>query len=159
MLKRSCLLLSCLLLCACDNFTLVSKDNPDTILKEKWATIDTTSVAKPPMFKTCRFETEATMESCFQKTLTRHIMQHVQDQTIVVTEAINDTIWIPIVITKQDSIYLETYTIPKIITDQIPDFGQLIQESISKLPSVKAAHTRGIPVTTKYKLPLVITIH
>ncbi len=143
---------------SCDDL-IVKKENQEKLLKEKWNEIDRNQVEQPPLFTTCRLAEEEELESCFQNTITKHINDHLSDQTIVVNKAINDTIWIPIVITKKGEIQIEKYTVPQIIKSQIPHFTDLIKESIHKLPDVKPAHTRSTPVSTRYKLPLVININ
>ncbi|MDH7448006.1 hypothetical protein [Aquimarina sp. 2201CG14-23] len=142
---------------SCDNI-VVKKESKETFIEKKWAEIDTNDVEQPPLFKACKFVSEEELESCFRNTITQRIMGHLSDQTIVVNEAINDTVWIPLIITNKGKITLDNFTLPEIITSQIPDFTYLIEESIDNLPKVAPAHTRGTPVTTRYKLPLVISI-
>ncbi|SEL60925.1 hypothetical protein SAMN04487910_2783 [Aquimarina amphilecti] len=143
---------------SCDNLVL-KKENQKQVLKEKWNEIDKNQVDEPPLFEACKHVSEEEIELCFHNTINEQIGNYLQDQTITVKEPINDTIWVPLLITKDGDIVLEDFLVPDIITSQIPDFKDILEESIDNLPNVEPAHTRSTPVNTRYKLPLVISIN
>ncbi|WP_108804954.1 hypothetical protein [Aquimarina sp. Aq107] len=143
---------------SCDNL-VIKKENQEQVLKEKWNEIDKNQVEEPPLFDDCKHLSGEEMERCFHNTINEQIGNYLQDQTIKVKEPINDTIWVPLLITKNGDIILEDFLVPDIITSQIPDFKNIIEESIDNLPDVEPAHTRSTPVNTRYKLPLVIRIN
>ncbi|WP_027393000.1 hypothetical protein [Aquimarina latercula] len=143
---------------SCDNLVL-KKENQKQVLKEKWNEIDKNQVDEPPLFEACKHVSEEEIERCFHNTINEQIGNYLQDQTITVKEPINDTIWVPLLITKDGDIVLEDFLVPDIITSQIPDFKDILEESIDNLPNVEPAHTRSTPVNTRYKLPLVISIN
>lgn len=147
-----------LILYSCDDL-IEKKDKQEDVLKEKWSSIDTTQVEEPPLFEKCKHDSGEGVQNCFHKTIRDHISNYLSDRTITIKESINDTIWVPILITKNDKIVLENFVLPKVIQSQIPDFKDLLEESIQSLPKVEAAHTRGVPVNARYKLPLVISIN
>ncbi|MBW1295984.1 hypothetical protein [Aquimarina litoralis] len=142
------------LLCSCDKL-LVKKENQEEILKEKWSEIDTNQVDKPPMFTTCMNEPEE-IDDCFHQTIIDHIKAEITETKISVTESINDTIWIPLLVDKRGNITLEDFKVPEIINTQIPDFEKILNKSISTLPKANPAIVRSTPVTSRYKLPVVI---
>ncbi|WP_378179049.1 hypothetical protein [Aquimarina sp. SS2-1] len=144
--------------CSCDHL-IVKKENQEEVLKEKWNEIDKNQVDEPPLFEACKHASEEEQKNCFQNLINKHISNHLTDHTITVTESINDTIWVPLLITKEGDIVLEDFLVPDIITSQIPDFKDILEESIDQLPEVEPAHTRSTPVNTRYKLPLVIRIN
>ncbi|MHA7058794.1 hypothetical protein ACWGOQ_0016335 [Aquimarina sp. M1] len=158
MIKKSCYIyLLIFTFFSCDSF-IVKKENQEKVLEEKWNEIDKNQVDEPPLFEACEHMSEEEQKSCFQETINKHISKHLADHTITVKEAINDTVWVPILITKNSEIILEDFSVPEMIQSQIPDFRVLIQESIQSLPRVDAAHTRGTPTSARYKLPVVIKI-
>ncbi|MBQ4820892.1 hypothetical protein [Aquimarina sp. MMG016] len=142
---------------SCDNFVF-KKDNRKDIIQKKWSEVDKNEVDQPPLFKTCQYKTEKELERCFQNTITKHIQDHLIDHTFKVQEAINDTVWVPLLITKDGEIILEEFLLPDIIQNQVPDFKTVLEASISSLPEAEPAHTRGTPTSARYKLPLVIDI-
>jgi len=147
-----------LILYSCDNL-IAKKEKQEDLLKEKWSTIDTTKVEEPPLFEQCKHDSGEDLQNCFHKTIRDHIGDYLSEHTITIKETINDTIWVPILITKNDEIVLENFVVPNMIQIQIPDFKDILEESIQSLPKVEAAHTRGVPVNARYKLPLVININ
>jgi len=142
------------ILCSCDNL-IDKKENSEKILEDKWSEIDKNQVDKPPSFDACIDEPEES-DICFQTIITQHIKTYLAANIISVKESINDTIWVPLLITKDKKIILEDFTVPSIITSQIEDFDSILAESIKSLPAVKPAIVRSTPVTTRYKLPIVI---
>lgn len=142
---------------SCDNLVL-KKDNRDTIVEQKWNELDKNEVEEPPLFEACLYKIREEQENCFHLTITEHIHEDLIDNTLTVTKTINDTVWIPLLITKDAEIIIEDYTLPALIASQLPDFKQILEESINNLPKIEPAHTRGTPTSARYKLPLVIKI-
>ncbi|WP_299224087.1 hypothetical protein [uncultured Aquimarina sp.] len=142
---------------SCDNF-VVKKDNQEEVLKEKWGEIDKNQVDKPPSFDACIDEPEES-DICFQNIITKHIKTYLANHIISVKESINDTIWVPLLITKDKEIILEDFVVPEIIASQVDNFESILAESIKSLPSIKPAIVRSATVTTRYKLPIVIHVN
>ena len=142
---------------SCDNFVL-KKENKKDIVKESLEKLNWHEVEQPPLFDLCKENSTKDLESCFQRTITEHIYTYLVENPLSIKETIKDTIWVPLLITKDGKIVLEDFTLPPTITVQIPDLKNIIEKSISSLPEIKPAHTRSTPVTTLYKLPLVIRV-
>ncbi len=142
---------------SCDSFVL-KKENKDQIVKEELDKVNLNEVEQPPLFGACRWKEEEALVACFQNTITKHIQKTLSKNTFTVTESIHDTLWIPLLITKEGRIEIEDFTLPNIIATQIPELKSKLDESIRSLPKVKPAHTRSTPVTTRYRLPLVLHI-
>lgn len=140
---------------SCDNFVL-KKENKKDIIKESLEKLNWNEVEQPPLFDLCKEKSTEELESCFQQTITQHIYTYLTEHPVTVKETIKDTIWIPLLITKDGKITLEDFSLPSKILEQIPDLKDTLKKSITSLPNVKPAHTRSTPVTTLYKLPLVI---
>ncbi len=144
-----------IILCSCDNFVL-KKENKDEIIKEGLNKLNWNEVEQPPLFKICEDKIEEKLELCFQNTITEHIHDYLSQQTITVKEVVNDTIWVPLLITKNGKINLEDFNLPSSIEEQIPELKDILEKSIASLPKVEPAHTRSTPVSARYRLPLII---
>ncbi len=144
-------------LLSCDNFVL-KKENKEEIIKERLDKLNWNEVEQPPLFEVCKKKSEEELEQCFQNTISEHLYQHLLKQEITIKKSVNDTIWIPLLITKNSEIVIEDFELPDIIALEIPNLKDILEEGISTLPKVEAAHTRSTPVTARYKLPLVIHI-
>ncbi len=142
---------------SCKDFVL-KKEHKDDIIKEGLEKLNWNEVEQPPLFAACKQKSEEELEQCFQNTITQHIHNDLIKHTITVKDAVNDTIWVPLLITNEGEIILEDFSLPLDIETQIPDLKDRLEKSIRSLPEIKPAHTRSTPVTTLYKLPLVIHI-
>ncbi len=142
---------------SCDQFVL-KKEHKNDIVKESLNKLNWSEVEQPPLFDNCTLKPEEKLEQCFQNTITKHIYNDLIKHHIIVSQAINDTIWVPLRITNTGEIILEDFTLSSTIEKQIPDLKNWLKSSLQSLPQVKPAHTRGTPVTTVYKLPLVLHI-
>ncbi len=145
------------ILYSCDNFVL-KKESKEEIVKEELQKLNRNEVEQHPLFKNCEHKTEAELETCFQNTITTHLHNHLAKHTFELSQSVNDTIWVPLLITKDAEIILEDFTVSNAIKNQIPDLKEIIQQGIKTLPKVEPAHTRSTPVNTLYKLPIVIHI-
>ncbi len=137
---------------------MLKKENKEEILKEEWNKLNQNEVEEPPLFEVCKNKTEEEQKKCFYSTISNHIQNHLANHTFIVKEAINDTVWVPLTITKDNEIVIEDFDIPDIITTQIPDFRNILKQGISTLPQIEAAHIRSTPTSAKYRLPIVINM-
>ncbi len=142
---------------SCKDFVL-KKESKDDIIEEGLKKLNRNEVEQPPLFAACKYKAVEELEQCFQNTITKHIYNYLAKHTITVKEPINDTIWVPLLITNQGKIILEDFELPPSIKVHIPDLKDSLKKSIASLPEVKPAHTRSTPVNTLYKLPLVLHI-
>ncbi|WP_234859413.1 hypothetical protein [Aquimarina aquimarini] len=143
---------------SCDSFVL-KKENKEDMVKEGLEKLNWNEVDQPPLFDACKSKPEELLKQCFQNTITQHINSYLTKQTFKVKKTINDTIWVPLLITKEGEIILEDFAPPYEIAIQIPTLKINLEKSINSLPEVKPAHTRSTPVTSRYKLPLVIHLN
>ncbi len=137
---------------------MLKKESQEEIIKEGLDKLNWGEVEQPPLFAACKKEPEEKLEQCFQNTITNHIHDYLTKQSLKITQSINDTIWVPILITKNSQIILEDFELPDIIASEIPNLKSILEQGISTLPKVNPAHTRSTPVTARYKLPLVIRL-
>ena len=147
--------MSAILIVSCGEL-FPKKENKESIVEEEWQKISKTEVDEPPLFNNCLTEEDA--ELCFQQTISNHIKNYLETQNLQLNEAINDTIWVPILITKEGEIKPETIQIPEKISAQVDNFSTIIKEGLATLPPLKPAHTRGTEVSVKYRLPIIIAI-
>jgi hypothetical protein len=146
-----------LLICitSCDQFSLTKKNTQqrlDTI-------IDFTSVDFSPSFKICdSLIDKAAKEDCFRNTIHKKIGAVLQKHTLTSKDSINETIFVDLVISLSGEIILKGVQSSENIKKQFPELDSIIQLSVDQLPSIYAAVKRGMPVTTKYQLPIRIQL-
>lgn len=140
---------------SCDQFLSAKKNN-----RQKLDTIiDFTSVDFSPSFKVCDFLIDKVeKENCFRNTIHEEIDAELQKYTLTSKSAINETIYVSLRISARGEIILKEVRSSEMIKNQLPVLDSLIRIAIEKLPNIHPAIKRGIPVTSKYHLPIRIQL-
>ena len=144
-----------LLITSCDNFSFSKNKNlqaVDTI-------VDYTSVDFSPSFKVCDSIIDKHQKSnCFRTTIHQKIGVELQKHQFVIRDSISEIVYVDLLINSKGKIILEAMDSSEEIKIKLPKLDSVLRISIDKIPNVYAAIKRGIPVTTKYRLPIKIQI-
>ena len=151
-----------LLLCcfsSCEYFDK-KKVNTQDIVNEELRTFNWNEVDEYPTFDRCKeLATKNSRKSCFESTLTSHIMAYLKDQPIVVTKDINDTINIKFSISDTGVLTVMDIAKNDLLNEQIPNIDTLLFNSLNNLPKIYAAIKRGQQVNSEFKLPIIISVN
>ncbi|PCE66114.1 hypothetical protein [Sediminicola luteus] len=115
------------------------------------------SVDQYPLFEACdELAPKTEQKVCFEQTLLAHLSESFSHYEFLVTENVHDTLT---VIFKVDSV--GTVSLLKLetnarITDEVPEFDGIVEQSLKVLPRIQPAIKKGIPVSAKFSLPLVV---
>lgn len=140
---------------SCDKLPLINKQN----LPKLDTIVDFTSVDLSPSFKECdSIILKKKKSECFRVTIHSKLMEELQQHKIVTKDSIKEIIIINLLISSDGVIDFEGVKSNQIVDNALPNFDSLLKSSISKLPKVYPAIKRGIPVTTKYQLPIQIEL-
>ena len=69
-------------------------------------------------------------------------------------KTVDETIEVIITVHSDHRLTLTSLVASEYLLMMIPDFEARIKKSLQKLPKVRAAIKRGIPVTSEFKLPI-----
>jgi hypothetical protein len=140
---------------SCDKFSFSKKSQKitlDTI-------VDFTSVDFSPSFKVCDSLIDKTKKSdCFRKTIHQKIGEELQNYTLTIKDAIDEVVFVAFLINSKGKIVFQEITSTENLKQQLPQLDSLLKVSITNLPKIYPAIKRGIPVTTKYSLPIRIAL-
>jgi hypothetical protein len=67
-------------------------------------------------------------------------------------------VYVDLLINSKGKIVIEAMASSEEIRIQLPELDSVLRISVDKIPNVYAAIKRGIPVTTKYRLPIKIQL-
>ena len=144
-----------LLITSCDNFSFSKNKNlqaVDTI-------VDYTSVDFSPSFKVCDTIIDKNQKYlCFRNTIHQKINKELLQNPLEARDSISEIIFIDLLINSKGMISFKKIELTDNLKKQLPELDSVIQNSIEKLPIIKPATKRGIPVNTKYRLPIKIQI-
>jgi len=157
-MRYSLVFIVMLLLLSCEYFH-VKKTSSEAILKEELETFNWEDVDDYPSFETCDSSLEKEVKTiCFQETITETIANYLQQERIVVTEDIKDTILLQFEVSKTGELMLQQAKIDTLTTQEIPHIEVLLHNSLNNLPKIFPALKRGQQVTTTFKLPIIIHV-
>lgn len=148
-----------LVVTSCDYFN-VKKTSTEAILKEELQTFNWNDVDAYPSFLQCDSVTlKQERKDCFQQVLTRHISSFLQNENIVVTQDISDTIVLSFQVSKVGDLKLLRAKIDSVTIDGIPEIERLLYKSLESLPKIFPANKRGQQVKTEFTLPIIIAVN
>ncbi len=140
---------------SCDKFSL-SKNTQNLKLD---TIVDFSSVDTFPSFKPCDSIINKTKKTdCFRTTIHKKIGEELQKYSFTIKDSIAETVYVDLLINSKGNITLEQIQFSENIKNKLPELDSLLKFSIKKLPTIFPAVKRGIPVTTKYRLPIRIQL-
>ena len=121
--------------------------------------VNFSSVDTSPSFKVCDSIIDKQKKTnCFRTTIHQKIGAELQKHQFVIRDSISEIVYVDLLITSKGKIVLEAMDSSEEIKIQLPKLDSVLRISVDKIPNVYAAIKRGIPVTTKYRLPIKIQI-
>ncbi len=90
------------------------------------------------------------------ETLLRHFSRSLQESDLVLEEEVKDTIFVNIRMEDTGAITLIDIKNDAQVSQQIPGFRNQIEKSLNNLPKIEPALKRGIPVSAKFRIPIVL---
>ena len=121
--------------------------------------VNFSSVDTSPSFKVCDFIIDKQKKNnCFRTTIHQKIGAELQKHQFVIRDSISEIVYVDLLINSKGKIVLEAMESSEEIKIKLPKLDSVLRISVDKIPNVYAAIKRGIPVTTKYRLPIKIQI-
>lgn len=158
-MRQTCVLFLFLVFTSCEYFN-VKKTSPEAILKEELQTFNWNDVDEYPSFSICDSLTvKEDKKTCFQEVLTSHISRFLQDEIIVVSKDIGDTIVLNFQVSETGHLKLIDAKINTETKEEIPNIENLLSKSLDSLPKIFPAIKRGQQVKTEFQLPIIIQVN
>ena len=150
--------LSVLVFISCDFIS--PKKSTSQNEKEIDTLVNYTTIDTYPLLKACEdCETNDSHRLCFEKELVKDLGDALQQNKIKSEDYFLDTIYLDVLIDRKGKISISKIYESQNIIREIPKFDSILYRSVSQLPlAERPAYKRGIPVSAKFKLPVVITL-
>tara|TARA_B110001469_G_scaffold56328_1_gene54232 strand:- start:657 stop:1124 length:468 start_codon:yes stop_codon:yes gene_type:complete len=117
--------------------------------------IDFSSVDFSPSFPVCdSIITKQEKSACFTNTMHAKISSELQKHSFTIKEAVSETVFVHLLISANGTVVLDEIQSSENIQIQLPTLDSLLKISVRNLPKITPASKRGIPVVTKYSLPI-----
>lgn len=148
-------LLLLFLITSCDKFSF-SKNKDIQVLD---TIVNFSSVDTSPSFKICDSIIDKRRKSdCFRTTIHQKIGVELQQHEFSIKHSISEIVYVDVLINSKGKIILETIESSDDIKTQLPKLAAILKLSVDRIPDIYPAIKRGIPVTTKYRLPIKIEL-
>lgn len=158
MLMKRLVVFIAILLVSCNYFEKKKVKTKD-IVSQELETIDWNAVDEYPSFSVCDSVSEkAERKVCFETTILNHVNDYLSQQSIVVSEDVEDIISIKLGIDNFGKISILNIKSKPETNRIIPEIDSLLHGSINTLPKIFPAVKRGQQVNTEFVLPVVVSI-
>lgn len=155
-MKKISLLFLFLALLGCNDFE-TKKITSEQVLELESKSLNWKEVDQYPAFENCKNISELEKaRDCFEATVANSVYTYLARQEPIVTETIDDTVYVHLEISKTGKPNLESVEADTLVTNQIPELKMWLQQSIDSLPKIYPASKRGIPVSSVFTMPIVI---
>lgn len=155
-MKKLLLLLFIPVFTACEHFEK-KKISSEEILSEESRELNWKEVDQYPAFAECQdiLEVEEA-KTCFGSKVAEYVYARLEQKQPVVTQALHDTLLLHLVVSDEGIPTLDSMEVDSTVMHHLPRIKTWIHESIDSLPKIYPANKRGIPVATKFRMPVVI---
>jgi hypothetical protein len=154
-MKHFMLLIFLCLLTSCEWF--VSKDvKTRELVEQEMLEIDCNEVDSYPLFESCdESATKTEQRKCFEKEVLANCAKKLKEFEYVFKEGTDPMVQVDFLVDQKGKITVVHIEKDSAINKQMPGFDQIIKESLGTLPHLSPALKRGIPVKTKFRIPIV----
>lgn len=155
-MRNIMVLCSLCLFTSCDWFSS-KEEKVQKLVEEELKGIDWNDVDQYPLFAACdETASKVDQKTCFESNILLHFSTVLQDFEFVMDEEVNDTIYVDFLTDHEGVITVLEVEKNEVLTAQIPEFEAIVTQSLKTLPPVAPALKRGIPVSAKFRIPIVL---
>lgn len=149
--------LCCLFLLQSCDWIASTESKTQKIVEDELRGIDWNDVDQYPLFEGCD-ETADKLEQrlCFENTLLQNLAMTLQDFHFVIDSEIETTIYVDFLVDNQGAITVVEIDKNPVLEDQLPQFNGIITKGLKSMSNPAPALKRGVPVKTRFRLPLQI---
>ena len=139
-------------------FFETEKISSEEFYEEELKMVTWNEIDQYPTFSLCEDLVEKKQQkTCFEETISNAIYDYISSKNIVASKQIKTSVILELMIQKTGKIKMSSIEIDSITQAEIPLLENWLNESIDNIPPLNPALKRGIPVTTQFQLPIVIT--
>ncbi len=155
-MRKPLLLLLLLILTNCKDFE-TKKITSEEVLYQESRSLNWKEVDEYPAFENCKSIKEIEKaRNCFETTVANFIYAYLIKKQPIVTQSIDDTLFLYLEISKSGKPIVDSVSVDTLITNQLPELELWIKQSVDSLPKIYPAIKRGVPVSSVFKMPILI---
>jgi len=122
--------------------------------------IDYTVVDAYPLFVECQgLVDNSARDNCFENTFKEKVELSLKEEQFTAATVFTDTVYAKILVDTSGKFSVEALEMTDTAEQAIPQFDSIFRADINKMPLLlQSATKRGIPVNSRFKLPIVIRV-
>ncbi|MFH6602489.1 hypothetical protein ACEZ3G_03305 [Maribacter algicola] len=125
------------------------------LVNQEMRDIDWNEVDNYPLFENCdELSNKSAQKDCFKNEVIKHFTTTLQEFEFVLNEGINATIYVDFIVDQEGNIEVLNIEKSRMIDLQMPEFDGIIVQGLKGLPEIAPALKRGVPVKSKYRIPI-----
>lgn len=137
------------------NFFESKEKRTQELINAELREMDWNSIDSYPLFLDCdETATKPIQRQCFERKITHHFEATLNEFEFTVDSERNAVVDVIFVIDAEGKISVEDIIKDASILKQMPEFDGIITQSLKSIPPIAPALKRGIPVRTKFKIPV-----
>ena len=130
------------------------------LVEEEMRGINWNEVDQFPLFEACEeLASKPEQQECFQTTLVMHLSMALQDFEFRSDRPLTDTLYVDFLVDNQGAISVLSVQENALLSAENPEFERIVSGSLRSLPRLQPALKRGIPVSARFRIPLIIASH
>lgn len=119
--------------------------------------IDFNEVDNYPLFENCdETLTKAGQRECFEQQILSNCSQILSQYEFVLAMNADENVYVDFLVDQDGQVSVLFIEKDEAIDEQMPEFNQLITQGLEDLPPLAPALKRGIPVKTKFRIPIIL---
>ena len=146
-----------LLLATSCQFFETEKVSSEEIFNDEIKTINWKDIDRYPSFPECENTLEKLeQKDCFINTISTHLYGAISEGNLIAAREIQDTVEVNFEVSSSGKLVVLEMKIDSLLQKDFPNLKKTILHSIDSLQPLAPAYKRGIPVKTKFTLPVII---
>ncbi len=155
-MQRTVLFMLLILGSSCQYFQ-TERISSEEVLKEELQTMDWSDIDTYPSFPQCDGVIEKEEQrNCFESTILASIQSQLAIGNWVTSFPLHDTVLLHLEVDTTGILKVEPFVLDSMVQRALPKMDSLLMEGLYGLERPAPAYKRGIPVTSKFTLPVVI---
>lgn len=144
------------LLASCQYFN-TERISSDEVLEEELNGMDWTNIDTYPAFPACDGIMEKTdQRACFENTILSSVRAQLANGNWVTSIPLSDTVFLELEVDTTGLLAVSPIGLDSLLRASLPKMDSLLLEGLKQLDRPAPAYKRGIPVRSKFTLPIVI---
>ena len=125
------------------------------LVNQEMRDIDWNEVDNYPLFETCDESlSKSAQQECFVKEVHAHFSATLGEFEFVLDQGADSAVYVDFIVDQEGKIIVLHIEKDQAIDLQMPEFDGIIIQSLKGLPEIAPALKRGIPVKTKFRIPI-----